>query len=69
MPLRPSISRQEYGTSFDWRECCETATARIYGTLGLMQMEWLDTFLECAPREDHIFAAADLPMLERRAAA
>ncbi len=69
MPLSPSVSRAEYGTSFEWRECCETAAARIYGTLGPMQLEWIDTFLEVCPKESTIFAAADLPMLESRAAA
>ncbi len=66
--LRPSISRAEYGTSQEWMECVDCATRRIYGTPGMMQQEWIETFIEVPPKESTIFAGRDLELIELVAA-
>jgi hypothetical protein len=59
--LRPSISRQMYGTLPEFHECLEIAGVVLHGSLKPEQYSWLETF-GCVP--PHI---ADIEMNVRDA--
>ncbi len=50
MTLKPSVSRQQYGSIADWEEACEIASLHFFGTLCPAQIEWIETYNEVPPR-------------------